>query len=89
MDGSSGFYPDISCGCGHLDSIKTEFISTLSHEVRTPLSVIILAVEMLKLQGHNCTEAQRQAYIAQIQHAAKEINTLFNAALPTIGADPA
>lgn len=73
--------------CSDLESLKTEFITTISHQVRTPLSVIFLSVELLKLHREDCTEAMRQAYLSQIYHAAKEINTLFNETLPMIDAD--
>lgn len=85
--GESHSSVSFSCACADLNRLNASFITTVSHEVRTPLSVILLAVELLKLHGQNCTEAQRQLYLGQIQHAAKEINALFNLALPTIGGD--
>lgn len=80
-------HSSVFCACADLNTLNANFIKAISHEVRTPLSVILLAVELLKLHGQNCTEAQRQNYLNQIQHAAKEINALFNLALPTIGGD--
>lgn len=84
---------DTACSFSQVDrdfeNLKAGFITSISHEVRTPLSIIFLSVEMLKLHGEDCTQAQREAYLDQIYQAAKEINRRFNEALPTIDADPA
>jgi signal transduction histidine kinase len=68
---------------------KTQFVTTMSHEVRTPLSVILLSVRLLKQHGHQCSEDKRQEYLHHIEAAAKQMNRLLNEQLIEIGADPA
>lgn len=63
------------------DRIKTHFLGTLSHEVRTPLNAISAYVEILQmeLQGP-LTERQRE-HLARIQASQRHLLALVNQVL--------
>jgi|GEM_PF-2528873 len=60
------------------ESLGIQHITNFSHEVRTPLSIIILSTELLKKHGHQCSEDQRHAYLHQIHLAARQMNQTLN-----------
>jgi PAS domain S-box-containing protein len=66
------------------NAAKTEFLSRMSHEVRTPLNAIIGFAQLLQLQmvqgvpgvqGHNTGD---QRYVHQILHASRHLMGLVN-----------
>lgn len=72
-----------------LDEQKSQFVTAMSHEVRTPLSVILLSVRLLKNHGHQCSEEKKLEYLHHIEMAACQMNQLLNDQLVNLGADPA
>ena len=60
-----------------LEEYKTEFISNVSHEIKTPITAINSAVELLE-SGNSITEAQDRECLNIIAFQVKFINTLVN-----------
>ncbi|WP_448564881.1 histidine kinase dimerization/phospho-acceptor domain-containing protein [Trichothermofontia sp.] len=62
-------------------------VTSFSHGIRTPLSIIILSVELLKNYGHQCSEDQRHAYLHQIHLAARQMSQTLNGILTQFDQD--
>lgn len=60
---------------GSIETLKTEFISNVSHEIKTPLSVIQNYTELLR--SEDLTEEQRKSYMEMILHATKRLSNLI------------
>lgn len=56
---------------------KSRYLSIVSHEFRTPLSVIKLAVDVLQYQSHNLTEEKKAKRFKSIQFAVDNIDQLL------------
>lgn len=50
-----------------LNELKTRFITTVSHEFRTPLSRILSAAELVERYGEKITPEKRSLYVDQIR----------------------
>ncbi|MCL4504524.1 MAG: ATP-binding protein [Chloroflexi bacterium] len=50
-----------------LNELKTRFITTVSHEFRTPLSRILSAAELIERYGEELTGEKRHRYVDQIR----------------------
>jgi len=50
-----------------LNELKTRFITTVSHEFRTPLSRILSAAELIERYGEKITPEKRRNYVDQIR----------------------
>jgi signal transduction histidine kinase len=61
---------------GSIETLKTEFFSNVSHEIKTPLSVIANYAEML--QKDNLTDQQRLEYTATILGASRRLSDLIS-----------
>lgn len=63
-----------------LDLLKSEFISTAAHEMRTPMSVIIGYAELLLDQAHAVCfdEAQKQEFLHEICRKAEALSRLVD-----------
>ena len=61
---------------GSIETLKTEFFSNVSHEIKTPLSVVQNYAEMLLRD--NVTEEQRKEYAATITQSTKKLSGLIN-----------
>ena len=61
---------------------KDEFIATLAHELRNPLSVLTTASQILKMDGATSADVKRAAEIIgrQVQHVNRLINDLLDTA---------
>ncbi|MDX1535360.1 MAG: HAMP domain-containing sensor histidine kinase [Candidatus Spechtbacterales bacterium] len=59
-----------------LDNSKTEFISFVSHQLKNPLSVINMNIELLK--DHDITKKERDEYIDMIELTLAEVNELID-----------
>ena len=60
---------------GSIETLKTDFFSNVSHEIKTPLAVIQNNAELLRLEG--LTEEKSQEYIENILHATKRLSNLI------------
>ena len=60
---------------GSIETLKTEFFSNVSHEIKTPLSVVQNYAEML--QSDHLTDKQRKEYAAAIIQASKKLSGLI------------
>jgi two-component system phosphate regulon sensor histidine kinase PhoR len=59
-----------------LSEIKNDFINNMTHELKTPISTISLACEMLSDKDVSATEKQRSNYINMINDENKRLGTL-------------
>ena len=60
---------------GSIETLKTDFFSNVSHEIKTPLAVIQNNAELLHRE--NITEEQRLEYTENILHATKRLASLI------------
>jgi PAS domain S-box-containing protein len=61
-----------------LNELKSNFISIVSHEFRTPLTSIVMSAELLEKYGQQQTEEKKQTYFRRIRAAAKRMNQLIS-----------
>ncbi len=61
-----------------LTELKSRFITTASHEFRTPLSVILSSTELLYFYGNRMTNEQRIDHLMQIKQGVEGITTLLD-----------
>ncbi len=61
-----------------LNDLKSRFISTASHEFRTPLSMIMTSSDMLLTYGARLDEAQKKQRLEKIQTEVKNITVLLD-----------
>ena len=59
---------------GSVETLKTDFVSNVSHEMKTPVAVIKNCAELL--QKKSMTEEQRLKYSIDIESAADRLSTL-------------
>lgn len=64
-----------------VERMKDQFISTVNHELRTPVTGMILGAETLDRYYHRLNENQRLAKISQIQQQGKSMMELIDAIL--------
>lgn len=60
---------------GSIETLKTDFVSSVSHEIKTPLAIIQNYAEAL--EKDNLTQEQRKEYIETILHAVKRLSSLI------------
>ena len=60
---------------GSIETLKTDFVSNVSHEIKTPISVIQNYARLLK--SDTLTEQERKDYSETIYGAAVRLNTLI------------
>lgn len=61
-----------------LNNLKSEFVSILSHEFRTPLSSIYLSADLLESQGHKLSEEKKSKRYAHIRRAIARMTKLLD-----------
>jgi signal transduction histidine kinase len=61
-----------------LSELKSHFISTTSHEFRTPLATILSSADMLELYGHKWDEFKKLEHLHRIQTAAEHMTQLLD-----------
>nr|WP_243147488.1 ATP-binding protein [Scytonema sp. UIC 10036] len=61
-----------------LNHLKSQIITTVSHEYRTPLTIILSGVELLQKYEHKLTEEQKFRQLKGIQTSAKHMTNLVN-----------
>lgn len=60
---------------GSIETLKTDFISNVSHEMKTPLAVIKNYAEMLQME--NVTDERRMEYARSIEESARKMSELI------------
>lgn len=60
---------------GSIETLKVDFFSNVSHEIKTPIAVIQNSAEMLK--NGNIEEDERQEYITTIIQSSKKLSNLI------------
>lgn len=60
-----------------LSDLKSRFITTASHEFRTPLSIVLTSAELLERLGTDCTEERRSRYLSKIRDAVRSMTTIL------------
>ncbi len=61
---------------GSIETLKTDFVSNVSHEMKTPISIIKNYAEIL--QTEHVTEEQRKEYALSIEEAAVRLSDLIS-----------
>lgn len=61
---------------GSIETLKTDFFSNVSHEIKTPLAVIQSNVELLQKRG--VSEEKRDEYIQTIRYAVRRLSDLIS-----------
>lgn len=64
-----------------LKDLKSRFITTASHEFRTPLSIVLTSAELLERFGADCPEERRSHYVQKIREAVRSMTTILTNAL--------
>lgn len=59
---------------GSVQTLKTDFVSNVSHEMKTPIAIVKNYAELLKQD--NVTEEQRKEYSTSIEEAATKLSDL-------------
>ncbi len=60
---------------GSIETLKTDFVSNVSHEMKTPISIIKNYAEMLRME--HLPEEQRKEYAKSIENAATRLSDLI------------
>ena len=60
---------------GSIETLKTEFFSNVSHEIKTPLAIVQNYAELL--QNDRLTDEQRKEYVAGIIQSTKKLSGLI------------
>lgn len=61
-----------------LEKTKTEFVSTISHEFKTPLTSIMMGTSLIKNKGLGILTDKQQEIIATIEDDTERLSTLVN-----------
>ncbi|MBW4542956.1 MAG: PAS domain-containing sensor histidine kinase [Symplocastrum torsivum CPER-KK1] len=61
-----------------LSELKSRFLSTTSHEFRTPLTTILSSSEMLERYWHKWSEETQFTHLHRIQHAVKQMTQMLH-----------
>lgn len=61
---------------GSIETLKTDFVSNVSHEMKTPISIIKNYAELLQMD--DLTETQRLEYAGNIKGAAVRLSSLIS-----------
>lgn len=64
-----------------LDQLKDEFISTITHELRTPITSIRSFANILKTRWEKISTEQRQKFLGILLHESERITRLINQVL--------
>ncbi len=57
--------------------LKSRFITTTSHEFRTPLAIVMTSAELLERMGSQCSEERRVTYLQKIRQAVRSMTTIL------------
>lgn len=64
-----------------LNELRARFITTVSHEFRTPLTVIVLSADLVQRYTQKMSEEKRNRYFEKIQSAIKSMTHLLDEVL--------
>lgn len=64
-----------------LDQLKDEFISTITHELRTPITSIRSFANILNTRWENISAEQREKFLGILAHESERITRLINQVL--------
>ncbi|MGV0027229.1 ATP-binding protein [Phormidesmis priestleyi] len=67
-----------------LNDLKSRFITTASHEFRTPLAIVMTSAELLERMGSDCSEDRRVTYLQKIREAVRSMTRILSDML-TVG----
>ena len=65
----------------YLSELRSHLVTTISHEFRTPLSIILSSADILERYSDKLTEDARRTRFAHIREASRRITTLLEEAL--------
>lgn len=68
---------DVARRMEELDELKSDFISTISHELRTPVTIIMGSAEVLSRRWAQLPEAMRLDLIGRLSRRAGDLNRLL------------
>ncbi len=68
-----------------LSVLKEDFVANITHELKTPLSSSLLALERLRNEGESFTEEKRGKFIEIIYSESKKLNSLIERILDSSG----
>lgn len=63
------------------EQLKNQFVSTVSHEFRTPLSVILSGAELLEVHAASLSESRRAELLTQIKTSTTRMNDMVEQVL--------
>lgn len=72
---------EVTQALDELHELKSRFITTASHEFRTPLSIVLTSAELLERLGADCPEERRSRYFQKIREAVRSMTTILTNAL--------
>ena len=61
-----------------LSELKSKFVSTASHEFRTPLATMLSSAELLEHYSENLSQAERKNLLQTIQSSAKRMSEMID-----------
>jgi signal transduction histidine kinase len=61
-----------------LNDLKSRFITTASHEFRTPLSIILTSAELLECLGTDCPPDKQHRYVQKIRDAVQGMTAILS-----------
>lgn len=61
---------------GSVETLKTDFISNVSHEMKTPIAIIKNYAQLIQME--NTTEEETQEYAGNIEEAAEKLSNLIS-----------
>ena len=64
-----------------LNELKSSFVSTVSHEFRTPLGIVVSSAEILERYFARLSEAERAEHLRSIQQSAAQMTELMEGVL--------
>lgn len=64
-----------------LNELRVRFVTTVSHEFRTPLTVIVSSAELVQHYEHKMTQEKKQQHFEKIQTASRYITHLLDEVL--------
>jgi signal transduction histidine kinase len=57
----------------HLNQLKSHFYTMLAHDLRTPLSIMLASLELVREYGEKLTEARKQQHFVQMRASIREM----------------